>query len=639
MPHLSFRIKLLLAMMLVVAGVTAAALLVTEHRVQANYERMFRDQYERLLSYFNTLQEARIGAIQEQCLKLTQSTRLIAIMQEQEADSPRLLYEIAEAEFRSALGRGGSAPRPGGSARTARMPTDTFYRFLDAKGNVIPDPNATELGRFPQFKRRLEQRLGFVREALTAEEIQNVAYVPLLVPTNHSAAGRPVNALRARGARVERSDPGEAATLQELIVTKIIDPHDQQCVGALVFGFPLPDLVPQPRTLPGAVANQRMDLIQTGMLIDKQLFANPEVIPESLGEAVAAEINQRIASGELLQADFTVELEAVPYRVFYELLNRNSRFPPAYQVCLFSMAEARRERQELRVKVMGAGSGAFGVALVLSLVISHGLSAPVRRLVTGTGEIQRGNYQVRVPVTSTDELGQLAQSFNDMAEGLAQKERYRTVLNMVADEKIAQRLVNGELTLGGELREITVLFCDIRGFTALTHDMPPGDVIEMLNEHMTALTRVVKEHHGVLDKFVGDLLMAVFGAPLHHGEDTLNAARCALRLIAVRAALNHTARHQLQIGIGLATGTVVAGCMGSVDRLNYTVLGQRVNLASRLCDRAAAGEVLMDDTTRNQLGESAVSKPISEVQLKGFAAPVTAFRLEAVNATELEEQF
>ena len=172
---------------------------------------------------------------------------------------------------------------------------------------------------------------------------------------------------------------------------------------------------------------------------------------------------------------------------------------------------------------------------------------------------------------SRDEVGQLASSFNEMAEGLAQKERYRTVLNMVADEKVAQRLIAGELTLGGEEREISVLFCDIRGFTALTQNMPPAEVIEMLNEHMTALICVVKEHRGMLDKFVGDMLMAIFGAPVRYGNDTLNAARCALRLVRVREELNQTSRHKLPIGISLATGTVVAGCMGSADRLNYKI--------------------------------------------------------------------
>ena len=202
---------------------------------------------------------------------------------------------------------------------------------------------------------------------------------------------------------------------------------------------------------------------------------------------------------------------------------------------------------------------------------------------------------------------------------------------MVADEKVAQQLIHGEIALGGELREISVLFCDIRGFTALTQTMPPAEVIAMLNEHMTALTAVVKAHHGVLDKFVGDLLMAVFGAPVRHENDAGNAARCALALVAARAELDRTARHQLPIGIGVASGTVVAGCMGSQERMNYTVLGERVNLASRLCSIARAGEVLVDEATLAHLGSRVRTEAKGEVQLKGFAAPVPVYRLVAVD--------
>ena len=100
--------------------------------------------------------------------------------------------------------------------------------------------------------------------------------------------------------------------------------------------------------------------------------------------------------------------------------------------------------------------------------------------------------------------------------------------------------------------------------------------------------------------------MAIFGAPVSQGDDTLNAARCALRLVAVRQELNQTSKHKIQVGIGVATGTVVAGCMGSADRLNYTVLGDRVNLGSRLCDKARAGEVLIDETTKQKLDNAII---------------------------------
>jgi class 3 adenylate cyclase len=300
-----------------------------------------------------------------------------------------------------------------------------------------------------------------------------------------------------------------------------------------------------------------------------------------------------------------------------------------------SLSGALQTQRELRIQILGFSAVAMLGALILSLIISHGLATPLRELVAGTASVRSGDLQVRVPVRSRDDVGQLASSFNEMAEGLAQKEMYRTVLNMVADEKVAHALVNGQLALGGELREITVLFCDIRGFTPLTENMPPEEVIEMLNEHMTALTRVVKEHHGVLDKFVGDLLMAIFGAPVSHENDTLNAARCALRLLAEREKLNATARHQLKIGIGIATGKVVAGCMGSSDRLNYTVLGERVNLASRLCSQAGPGQVVIDQTTREKLGDTATATPLPALNLKGFTENVMAYELTEVHSWEM----
>src|SRR6185436_14210849 len=104
-----------------------------------------------------------------------------------------------------------------------------------------------------------------------------------------------------------------------------------------------------------------------------------------------------------------------------------------------------------------------------------------------------------------DEVGALSESFNEMAEDLALKERYKTVLAQVTDKEVAEQLISGQMTLGGEVRRVSVLFCDIRGFTPLTENMPPAEVITMLNEHMTVMNRVVHRHYGDVDKFVGDL--------------------------------------------------------------------------------------------------------------------------------------
>jgi class 3 adenylate cyclase len=200
----------------------------------------------------------------------------------------------------------------------------------------------------------------------------------------------------------------------------------------------------------------------------------------------------------------------------------------------------------------------------------------------------------------------------------------------MADREVAEQLLQSPLALSGETREVSILFCDIRGFSTLTESMPPQKIVAVLNEHMTALTRIVYQHEGVVDKYVGDMLMALFGAPKSYGDDALHAAQCALRLLAARDELNRTSAHRIHIGIAITTGTVVAGCMGSSDRVSYTVLGERVNLASRLCQQAGSMEILIDENTRERLGDRADVAALPDMRLKGLTDSVHAFRLNAI---------
>ena len=149
----------------------------------------------------------------------------------------------------------------------------------------------------------------------------------------------------------------------------------------------------------------------------------------------------------------------------------------------------------------------------------------------------------------------------------------------------------------------------------------------MLNEHMTAMTAVAHEFRGVVDKFVGDMIMVVFGAPKSYGNDAENAVKCALKMIATRRQLNQTGKQDIEVGIGIATGEVLAGCMGSEDRLNYTVLGEKVNLGSRLCDIAGPMEILVDESTRAQAADSIDMEPREAQHFKGFAESINSYRV------------
>jgi len=624
LPALSFRLKLLLAMMLVVAGVAGVTLSVTQRRVAATYQKLFEEQFRSQIAYFSKEQEYRLDAIKEKCRDICRSVRVIAAMEEaaSEEGSADIIYQTVRDELMQVLrldrpANGaplhvGLPPRPPGPLARNLPPqgapgaallrlasiSQVMVRVVDANGVPLTEhPQREALRRDREPLRRMDWL-----KAHSVKELkhQDVGYMAL-------------------------EAPAKGALLREVIVTPILElPDDPESptIGALITGFPLFNL--------GEQQLSAMSEIRTGILLEGKLHSR--TIPEDLVEELARRVTEELARSATARADFIIHRGGEPFRVFFSELNPDSPFPKAYHVGLYSLASAELEKMELRWQILTASGLVLLGALALSLVLSHGLSVPICELVDGTNAIQQGNFHVKVPVRSRDELGRLAASFNDIAAGLEQKEKYRSVLNMVADKGVAQEMINGTVALGGEQREISVLFCDIRGFTALTQNMPPTEVIAMLNEHMTALTKVVYEHDGVVDKFVGDLIMAIFGAPKSYGNDAHNAARCALRMIEERAKLNETSAHRIQMGIGVATGPAVAGCMGSADRLNYTVLGERVNLASRLCSVAGRGEVVIDQTTWEKLDGLGEASPLPDLKLKGFSETVHAWKLTALRS-------
>ncbi|RYD38576.1 MAG: adenylate/guanylate cyclase domain-containing protein, partial [Verrucomicrobiaceae bacterium] len=424
--------------------------------------------------------------------------------------------------------------------------------------------------------------------------------------------------------------------LREVIITPIKKPGSDTPLGALIVGLPVSNYGESALYDLKRQDNKSGDLF-TGQWIDDQLFS--WTIPEAAREPVSQMARKNLAlTGTGMGQDGNggaggggdgsrINIDGKPYQILLRSLNTSQSTPAAYQITLFSLAGLEAQKKEVRLQVIGYSALAFAAAMLLSWLLARRLVNPVQALVEGTRKIKNGEYDTRVEVTTRDELADLASSFNEMAEGLRQRERYRDILFQVSDDDIARKLIE-TACLGGERREISVLFCDIRSFTATTNGMAPEGIIDMLNEHMTALTAIVHKHHGVVDKFVGDLIMAIFGAPKSYGDDAGNAAACALEMVARREELNETTAHPpLLMGIGIASGTAVAGCMGSEHRLNYTVLGEPVNLASRLCSAAGPREVILDPHTVSLLGGRAVGHQLKPLLLKGFPEPVPLFHL------------
>jgi adenylate cyclase len=279
-------------------------------------------------------------------------------------------------------------------------------------------------------------------------------------------------------------------------------------------------------------------------------------------------------------------------------------------------------------------TGAMVVVGVLGAVgLSNLLSRPIFRLVRGTRAISQGDFNVSLPVTSGDELGVLTDSFNQMARSLREKEMIKHAFTRyVAREVVEEILKDPEhMVLTGERREATVLFCDIRGFTPMSERMSPEDVVLLLNEFYTLMIETVFKHDGTLDKFLGDAVMAVFGAPIAHPDHATRAVRTAIAMQVGIAALNEArtreGKERIQIGVGVSVGEVVAGTVGSGERMEYTVIGDSVNLASRLESNAKPGRILISGRTYDKVKSLVEVVPLGPIKVKGKEEQVEVYEV------------
>lgn len=215
-------------------------------------------------------------------------------------------------------------------------------------------------------------------------------------------------------------------------------------------------------------------------------------------------------------------------------------------------------------------------------------------------------------------------------EKIAQQSLQRSALERFLSPEVAEMVVaNPDIRLGGVNQEVTVMFADIRGFTPMSENLPPSRVVEILNEYFTRVTDVIFDHGGTLDKYIGDAVMAVFGAPISKGKDAANAVNSAMQIQRLLIELNRDAAArkwpELRVGIGINTGNAIAGNIGSPRRLDYTVVGDTVNTAQRLMSNAAGGKILISESTARKLGKSFDLERLPELKVKGRSEAVPVF--------------
>ncbi len=263
------------------------------------------------------------------------------------------------------------------------------------------------------------------------------------------------------------------------------------------------------------------------------------------------------------------------------------------------------------------------VGIILSWLLARSFDKPLVEMKTAVKEIQDGNFDIKLAVTTTDELGLLGEGIGQMAVSLQEKEFIKETFGKVVDPAVRDHLLSGNVQLGGEIRTATILFCDLRRFTSLSEQLAPAQIVEMLNTHFETMSKCIEEEGGLINKFIGDAIMAIYNVPVprsNHAERAYTSARRMLEsLERMNADFFKRNLPELKIGIGLHTGEVLAGNIGSSSRLEYTVIGDTVNVASRiesLC-KETKRSLLVSEATKAQLPANTPLDSLGSFQLKG----------------------
>ena len=314
----------------------------------------------------------------------------------------------------------------------------------------------------------------------------------------------------------------------------------------------------------------------------------------------------------------------------------------AYALINHTNREIHRIVSSISSKIMVAAFFMLVVALILLENIARKITRPIARLAAASTKIKEGHMH-DVPFLDSEkgaskEVVSLVHSFNAMVKDLSEKEKVRSILNKMVSKEVAAELLKKELHLGGQIVDAVVLFADIRGFTKLTEHMQPEQVIEMLNTCMTKITSIVEKKRGVIDKYVGDQAMALFGAPFPIEDPYQAAVESAISIQQAFSLWNQERLRKkeplIELGIGINGGKVLAGNMGAEDRLNYTVLGAEVNLAARLCKEAKGGEILLSSKMleKGRLSTSIETENRGSKSFKGFSDSFTVHAVQGLRS-------
>jgi len=311
-----------------------------------------------------------------------------------------------------------------------------------------------------------------------------------------------------------------------------------------------------------------------------------------------------------------------------------------YALVTFSQSGMTQSTRRAVQAISGATMMIIALSMAMSFAMGRRITQPIDKLVDASRAIGNGEYTFRFQERRKDELGLLMEAFNEMAEGMLEKSQVKSALSRYVSPGVARQILSNldNVVLSGKRIEGSVLFADISGFTRISEKTKAEELVSMLNRYFSLITCACAMNHGIVDKYMGDGVMLVFGAPEDDSDHAFHAISCALL---IQQLIAHENRQREAAGlfpvefkIGINTGSMLAGNMGSHERMEYTVVGDTVNLASRLCGITNRGQIVISREmyARDDVSGRVLAGEYQSIRLRGISQPVSTYRVESLTA-------
>lgn len=435
-----------------------------------------------------------------------------------------------------------------------------------------------------------------------------------------------------------------ALALRRMVMTKMQSPSDEEAYAARLREFEeidrkIEEEAEGARTLINAIIDDPRTFSDNAALarIETRMETAVAELRRDLNEEHAKLLKQ-VDARQMTEARGTLERIDTLRDQFNQKIDA-VRADMLKQVYFSTSQVIGRQRQAIIISGIVTILAAV-VGFAFALLVSSGITRPVRLLLAGTREVEAGRFDKTISITTQDEIGELAAAFNRMIEQLRQNERIREIFGRYIDPKVVQGLIDRpEVAIDGQRRVMTIMFCDMSGFTSMSEGMTPRGLVKVMNHYFTMMSGPIRSNRGVIDKYIGDAIMAYWGPPfIEEDEPALLAGIAAIEMTDQVPALQKQLPDLLGIRampglcdlrIGIATGEVLTGSIGSDLMMSFTVMGDAVNLASRLeaVNKLYGTRILISQATADAIGSRLELREIDRLAVAGQSAPQPVFEM------------